>query len=99
MKPTAYLINTSRGAVVDEAALVHALETGKIGGAALDVFENEPFIHPGLKRPNVVLAPHIASASIETRTKMACMAAENVVALFKGQRPPNMLNPEVLKAS
>src|SRR5271167_4164832 len=98
MKPTAYLINTSRGAVVDEAALVHALESGKIAGAALDVFENEPFIHPGLKRPNVVLAPHIASASIETRTKMACMAAENVVAMFKGQRPPNMLNPEVLKA-
>ena len=83
MKPTAYLINTSRGAVVDEAAL--------------DVFENEPFIHPGLKRPNVVLAPHIASASIETRTKMACMAAENVVALFKGKQPPNMLNPDVLK--
>ena len=98
MKPTAYLINTSRGAVVDEAALVQALESGKIAGAALDVFENEPMIHPGLKRPNVVLAPHIASASIETRTKMACMAAENVVALFKGQRPPNMLNPEVLKA-
>lgn len=99
MKPTAFLINTSRGPVVDEAALVHALESKKIAGAALDVFENEPFIHAGLKRPNVVLAPHIASASIETRTKMACMAAENVVALFKGQRPPNMLNPEVLKAS
>jgi glyoxylate reductase len=98
MRPTAYLINTSRGAVVDEAALVHALESGKIAGAALDVFENEPSIHPGLKRPNVVLAPHIASASIETRTKMACMAAENVVATFKGQRPPNMLNPEVLNA-
>ncbi len=97
MKPTAFLINTSRGAVVDEAALVHALESGKIAGAALDVFENEPFIHPGLKRANVVLAPHIASASIETRTKMACMAAENVVALFKGQRPANMLNPDVLK--
>jgi glyoxylate reductase len=99
MKPTAFLINTSRGPVVDEAALVHALEIGKIAGAALDVFENEPFIHPGLKRPNVVLAPHIASASIETRTKMACIAAENVTAIFKGQRPPNMLNPEVLKTS
>ena len=98
MKPTAFLINTSRGPVVDEAALVHALESKKIAGAALDVFENEPFIHPGLKRANVVLAPHLASASIETRTKMACMAAENVVALFKGQRPPNMLNPQVLKA-
>ena len=98
MKPTAYLINTSRGAVIDKAALVHALESGKIAGAALDVFENEPFIIPGLKRPNVVLAPHIASASIETRTKMACMAAENVVALLKGKQPPNILNPEVLKA-
>jgi len=98
MKPTAYLINTARGAVIDDAALVHALESGKIAGAALDVFENEPFIHSGLKRPNVVLAPHIASASIETRTKMACMAAENVVALLKGKQPPNILNPEVLKA-
>ncbi len=99
MKPTAYLINTSRGPVVDEAALVAALESGTIAGAALDVYENEPFIHPGLKRANVVLAPHIASASLETRTKMACMAAENVVALFKGQRPANLLNPEVLKSS
>jgi glyoxylate reductase len=99
MKPTAYLINTSRGPVVDEAALVAALENGKIAGAALDVYENEPLIHPGLKRANVVLAPHMASASLETRTKMACMAAENVVARFKGQPPPNMLNPEVLKPS
>ena len=74
MKPTAFVINTARGPVVDEAALVHALETGTIAGAALDVFENDPFIHPGLKRSNVVLAPHIASASRETRTKMACMA-------------------------
>ena len=99
MKPTAFLINTSRGPVVNEAALVAALEGGKIAGAGLDVYENEPFIHPGLKRANVVLAPHIASASLETRTKMACIAAKNVVALFTGQRPPNILNPEVLKAS
>ncbi len=97
MKPTAFLINTSRGPVVDEAALVRALESGQIAGAALDVYENEPLIHPGLKRANTVLAPHLASASLETRTKMACMAAENVVALFQGQRPPNMLNPDVLQ--
>jgi len=99
MKPTAFLINTSRGPVVDEAALVAALEGEQIAGAGLDVYENEPFIHPGLKRANVVLAPHIASASLETRTKMACMAGENVAALFTGRRPPNILNPEVLKAS
>jgi len=97
MKPTAFLINTSRGPVVDEAALVAALESKKIAGAALDVYENEPFIHPGLKRPNVVLAPHLASASLETRTKMAVMAANNVVSLFQGQMPPNMVNPSVLK--
>jgi len=99
MKPSAFLINTSRGPVVDEAALVQALKSKRIAGAALDVFEREPLIHAGLKRPNVVLAPHIASASLETRTKMACMAAQNVVVLFKGQRPPNILNPEVLKAN
>jgi lactate dehydrogenase-like 2-hydroxyacid dehydrogenase len=99
MKPTAFLINTSRGPVVDEAALVSALKKGRIAGAALDVYEKEPTIHPGLKRANVVLTPHIASASLETRTKMACMAAENVVALFAGKRPPNILNPEVLKTT
>jgi glyoxylate reductase len=99
MKPTAYLINTSRGPVVDEAALVHALESKKIGGAGLDVFEQEPFVHAGLKRPNVVLAPHLGSASNETRGKMALVAAQNMVALFQGQRPPNMLNPEVIKTA
>jgi glyoxylate reductase len=99
MKPTAFLINTSRGSVVDEAALVHALESKKIAGAALDVYENEPFIHPGLKRSNVVLTPHIASASLETRTKMACIAAENVRDFFDNKRPPNILNPEVIKAT
>jgi glyoxylate reductase len=99
MKPTAFLINTSRGPVVEESALVAALDARKIAGAALDVYENEPFIHPGLKRANVVLAPHLASASLETRTKMAVMAAKNVLALFTGQMPPNMLNPAVLKKS
>ncbi|MEQ1352388.1 MAG: D-glycerate dehydrogenase [Candidatus Acidiferrum sp.] len=97
MKPTAFLINTSRGSVVDEAALVHALESKKIAGAALDVYENEPFIHAGLKRANVVLTPHIASASLETRTKMAVIAAENVRDFFDNKRPPNVLNPEVIK--
>ena len=97
MKRTAFFINTSRGPVVDEAALVAALEDGKIAGAALDVYEKEPVIHPGLRRSNVVLAPHIASASLETRTKMACMAAENAIALLQGRRPANVLNPEALK--
>ena len=97
MKPTAFLINTSRGPVVDEAALVHALESGKIAGAGLDVFEQEPFIHAGLKRPNVVLAPHLGSASKETRARMALCAAQNAVALFQGQTPPNLLNPEAIK--
>jgi len=97
MKRTAFLINTSRGPVVNEGDLVAALESGKIAGAALDVFEKEPAIHPGLRRANVVLAPHIASASLETRTKMAVIAAENVVALLQGRRPANILNPEVLK--
>ena len=97
MKPTAYLINTSRGQVVDEAALAEALEQRKIAGAALDVYENEPSVHPALvSRKDVVLTPHIASASIDTRTKMAVMAANNVVALFQGKRPPNALNADAL---
>jgi len=96
MKPTAFLINTSRGPVVQEAALVEALASGKIAGAALDVYEREPAIGDGLRRDNVVLAPHIASASIETRTNMANIAVENVCAVFDGRRPPTILNPEVL---
>jgi glyoxylate reductase len=97
MKPTAYLINTSRGPVVDEAALVEALERKQIAGAALDVYEQEPKVHPALvARKDVILAPHIASATVETRTKMAVLAARNAVALFHGNRPPNALNAEAL---
>lgn len=98
MKKTAYLVNTSRGPVVKEAALVKALKSGEIAGAGLDVYEEEPKIHPELiKLQNVVLAPHIASATIETRTNMATMAASNLIEGLKGNTPPNLLNPEVLK--
>jgi glyoxylate reductase len=97
MKRTAFLINTTRGPVVQEAALVAALEQGTIAGAALDVFEREPLISDGLRRDNVVLAPHLGSASVETRTRMAMIAVENAVAFFTGQRPPTILNPEVLR--
>jgi glyoxylate reductase len=97
MKRTAFLINTTRGPVVQEAALIDALERGVIAGAALDVFEREPFIPDGLRRDNVVLAPHLGSASIETRTRMALIAVENAIAFFAGQRPPTILNPEVLR--
>ncbi|MGH9679049.1 MAG: 2-hydroxyacid dehydrogenase [Candidatus Acidiferrales bacterium] len=98
MKRTAFLINTTRGPVVQEAALVEALERGVIAGAALDVFEREPLIPDGLRRDNVVLAPHLGSASVETRTKMAMIAAQNTVALFEGRRPPTILNPEAWPA-
>ena len=97
MKPSAFLINTSRGPVVQEAALIAALEARQIAGAALDVYEREPQIGHGLLRPNVVLAPHLASASLETRTKMALMAVENTIAFFEGRRPPNLVNPGVWK--
>jgi len=98
MKKTAILINTSRGPVVDEAALVEALNAGKIAGAGLDVYEREPAVHPGLlARPNVVLAPHIASATVRTRSEMSAMAARNMATAARGGRPPNLINPEVKK--
>jgi len=98
MKKTAYLINTSRGPVIDEEALVRALSDGQIAGAGLDVFEDEPALKPGLADlPNVVIPPHIASATIETRGKMAQMAATNLVMMLQGKTPPNCVNPEVLK--
>lgn len=92
MKPTAYLINTSRGPIVDEKALLEVLENKEIAGAALDVFENEPELTPGLTElENVVLTPHIASATKETRDKMAEMAASNIIAALEGQTPPNLV--------
>ena len=98
MKKTAILINTSRGAVVDEKALVKALSEGEIWAAGLDVYENEPELTPGLAElENVVLLPHIASATIETRTKMGLMDVENVVAALKGDLPPKCVNPEAFK--
>jgi len=100
MKREAYLINTARGPIVDEKALVRALKEGWIRGAALDVFEREPEIEPELLTlDNVVLTPHIGSASFSTRTRMAIMAAENLVKALQGEIPPNLVNPEVLSRS
>jgi len=88
MKPTAHLVNTARGPVVDEGALVEALEAGEIAGAGLDVFEDEPRVHPGLLgRDDVVLLPHLGSATIETRTAMADLAIANVLAVLGGADP------------
>ena len=93
MKPTAHLINTSRGPVVDERALFEALKKGKIGGAGLDVYEKEPELTPGLTElDNVILLPHVGSATLETRTEMARLAAENLLAGLRGEIPPNCLN-------
>ncbi len=99
MKPTAILINTARGPVIDEKALVKALKEGWIAGAGLDVFNEEPLPkdHPLTKLENVVLAPHIGSAARETRTKMAVLVAENLIAFYKGEIPPTLVNKEVVK--
>ncbi len=101
MKPTAMLVNTSRGPVVDEAALEQALRQGRLAGAGLDVFEHEvpepgAGPHPGLfDLPNVVLTPHMGSAAVETRSEMANRAVDNIEAFLRGERPPDLLNPEV----
>jgi glyoxylate reductase len=96
MKPTAFVINTSRGAIIDEAALVRALQARQIAGAGLDVFEREPRLEAGLyKLENVVLAPHLGSATVGTRTKMGMIAVDNLFAVCAGKRPPNCVNPQV----
>lgn len=96
MKPTAHIINTARGPVIDEKALVVALQSGSIAGAGLDVYEQEPLLEPELyEMPSAVIAPHLGSATIGTRTKMGNMAAENCLAACRGERPPNLVNPEV----
>lgn len=96
MKKSAYLINSARGPIVDEKALVKALKEKEIAGAGLDVFEDEPELAPGLAElDNVVIAPHIASATVETRSKMATMAAEGCLSVLKGEKPVNLVNEDV----
>jgi len=98
MKSSAYLINASRGPVIDEVALIKALQNKQIAGAALDVFENEPALSPGLAElENVVLLPHLGSATEETRNKMAEMAADNAIAALSGETPPNLVNKDLNK--
>jgi glyoxylate reductase len=98
MKPDAVLINTARGGVVDQDALIDALRSGGIGGAGLDVFESEPLPpdHPLLGFDNVIVSPHLGSATVETRTRMSDLAVDNMLAFFRGERPPRCVNPEVL---
>ena len=97
MKPTAVLVNTSRGPVVDEAALADALAAGDIFAAGLDVFEREPEVEPRLLGlENVVVIPHLGSATVDTRDAMGNLAVENVFAALDGKRPPTLLNPDAL---
>jgi glyoxylate reductase len=97
MKPTAFIVNTARGAIIDEAALAKALAQNEIAGAGLDVFEHEPAVTPALlKMPNVVATPHLGSAVVEVREKMANIVVDNILAILGGSRPPNCVNPEVL---
>lgn len=98
MKPTAVLVNTSRGPVIDEAALARALREGEIFAAGLDVFEREPEVHPELlELDNAVVIPHLGSATVDTRIAMGLLAAENLIAALEGGTPPTLLNPTVLE--
>lgn len=96
MKQNAILINTSRGPVIDEKAMVTALKENRIAGAGLDVYENEPVMSPGLEEcSNAVLLPHVGSATYEARTKMGLICVENALAILQGKKPPNLVNPEI----